>query len=142
MDPIRDICYRRFPWGDNGFREFQKVRYNWVFLKTQLGSSITNKMERLSSGPSRALLSQFPSGDKGFRDFQKVGYSRVFLKTQLWFVNHIYNGKTFKWTLTGTAFAVPFGGLNDFRKHIGFYGRIAGTQLILRIKYKPIKKRI
>ena len=30
-------------------------------------------MERLSSGPSRALLSQFPSGDKGFRDFQKGG---------------------------------------------------------------------
>ena len=35
MDLIRDICFRRFPSGDKGFRDFQKVRYTRVFLKTQ-----------------------------------------------------------------------------------------------------------
>ena len=31
-------------------------------------------------------------------------------------------------------------GLNDFRKHIGFYGRKAGTQLILLVNYNTRKK--
>ena len=53
-----------FPSGDKGFQDFKKADQKFGFWNLNFGSSNTYKMERPSSGPSRALLLQFPSGDK------------------------------------------------------------------------------
>ena len=50
-----------------GIKVFEILKRRISGLKLRLvnfRSPITYKMERLSSGPHRALLSQFPSGDK------------------------------------------------------------------------------
>ena len=46
------------------FETFKKSDLVGYFWRPNFGSSITYKLERLSNGPSRVLLSQFPSGDK------------------------------------------------------------------------------
>ena len=58
------------------FVTFKKADYNCKIQTSIFASQPHIKMERLSSGPSRALLSQFPSGDKGFQEFKKGGLSR------------------------------------------------------------------
>ena len=50
-----------FPSGDNVFETSTDIL--GYFWRPNFGSPITYKMERLSSGTSRVLLSQFPSGD-------------------------------------------------------------------------------
>ena len=46
------------------FVTFKKADYKGKIQTSIFASKPHIKMERLSSGPSRALLSQFPSGDK------------------------------------------------------------------------------
>ena len=70
--PLR-ICFRKLR-AIKAFVTFKKADYQGKIKTSIFASQPHIKMERLSSGPSRALLSQFPSGDKGFQDFKKAYY--------------------------------------------------------------------
>ena len=63
MDPLGH-CFRSSLRGIKVFVTFKKADYQGKIETSIFASQPHIKMERLSSGPSRALLSQFPSGDK------------------------------------------------------------------------------
>ena len=58
------VCFRTSLRGIKVFVTFKKADYHGKIETSIFVSEPHIKMERLSSGPSRALLSQFPSGDK------------------------------------------------------------------------------
>ena len=53
------------------FKIFKKADFSYKIEIDDFRSPITYKMDRLSSGPHRAQLSQFPSGDKRKSNLRK-----------------------------------------------------------------------
>ena len=83
------------------FEDFRKADYQPKIETSIFVSKPHIKMERLSSGPSRALLSQFPSGDKFIFDL-----GDYLARTRLWGISNIKI--TLKWNRS----------INPYSKHI------------------------
>ena len=63
LDPLKS-AFADSLWRIKVFKNLKKADYQFKIETSIFASQPHIKMERLSSGPSRALFSQFPSGDK------------------------------------------------------------------------------
>ena len=70
VDPFGH-CFGSSLKGIKIFKTLKKAHYQFKIKTSIFVCQPHIKMERLSSGPSRALLSQFPSGPKMTNHFEK-----------------------------------------------------------------------
>ena len=116
----------RSQWGslDSLSILFVSMNHVWIFKKmdyqTKIETSIFAsqphiKMERLSSGPSRALFSQSPfQGTKHFQVFKKADNRHWNERSNIRFL-HQLNGKSINWTHWELLAQHPLGGYNIFK---------------------------